>query len=98
MVTVEEHSIIGGLGGAVAEVMAEGERGARLLRLGTPDVFGESAMPDELLAKYGLTAEGVAQAVQGGPASLGRFPVAMWSGSGHRLRPPTARSTRGESR
>jgi transketolase len=69
LVTVEEHSIIGGLGSAVAEVMAEAGGGARLLRLGTRDVFGESANADELLAKHGLTAEGIA--AQAG-AALGR--------------------------
>jgi len=65
VVTIEEHSIIGGLGGAVAEVMAEGDGGARLLRLGVRDVFGESATADELLSKHGLTPEGVARAVKG---------------------------------
>ncbi|MHB1318270.1 MAG: transketolase family protein [Anaerolineae bacterium] len=64
VVTLEEHSIIGGLGGAVAEVMAETGGHARLLRLGTRDVFGESATADELLAKHGLTAEGVAGSVR----------------------------------
>lgn len=64
VVTVEEHSIIGGLGGAVAEVLAERAPGARLLRLGTRDVFGESGIADELLAKHGLTAQGIAQSVQ----------------------------------
>ncbi|MBC7255521.1 MAG: transketolase family protein [Chloroflexi bacterium] len=66
VVTIEEHSIMGGLGSAVAEVMAETGFGPPLLRLGTRDVFGESATADELLAKHGLTAEGIAQAVRGG--------------------------------
>ncbi len=64
VVTVEEHSILGGLGGAVAEVMAEAGSGARLLRLGTRDHFGESATADELLAKHGLTPEGIATAAE----------------------------------
>ena len=55
VVTIEEHSILGGLGGAVAEVMAEDGYGARLIRLGTRDVFGESGTADELLEKHGLT-------------------------------------------
>ncbi|MEN6478666.1 MAG: transketolase C-terminal domain-containing protein [Anaerolineales bacterium] len=63
VVTVEEHSIIGGLGSAVAEVLAESSSPARLLRLGTRDVFGESGTADELLRKHGLIPEGVAQAV-----------------------------------
>lgn len=55
-VTAEEHSIIGGLGSAVAEVLAE-SRPAPLERVGTMDTFGESGKPAELMAKYGLTAE-----------------------------------------
>lgn len=63
VVTVEEHSIIGGLGGAVAEVMADAGAGVPLLRLGTKDVFGESATADELLHKHGLTPEGICRSV-----------------------------------
>ncbi|MEA3408443.1 MAG: transketolase C-terminal domain-containing protein [Chloroflexota bacterium] len=63
IVTIEEHSIIGGLGSAVAEVMAEDGFGGRLIRLGTCDVFGESAMADELLEKHGLTPSAVAKRV-----------------------------------
>jgi transketolase len=63
VVTVEEHSILGGLGSAVAEVMAEAGGTSRLLRLGTRDVFGESGLADEVLAKHRLTAEGVAAQV-----------------------------------
>jgi transketolase len=70
LVSVEEHSIIGGLGGAIAEYlsgMALGNAVAPppLLRLGTPDVFGESGMADELLDKYRLTAPLIAEDVQG---------------------------------
>ncbi|HHX66281.1 MAG TPA: transketolase family protein, partial [Chloroflexi bacterium] len=64
VVTVEEHSIIGGLGSAVAEVMAESTGGARLVRLGIRDVFGESATADELLAKHGLTGAAVADRIE----------------------------------
>lgn len=63
IVTVEEHSIVGGLGGAVAEVMAETGGNARLLRLGTRDRFGESATADELLEKHGLTPRGITDSV-----------------------------------
>lgn len=63
VVTIEEHSIIGGLGSAVAEVMAEDGCGARLIRLGTRDVFGESGTADELLEKHGLTPSAVAKRV-----------------------------------
>ena len=61
VVTVEEHSIIGGLGSAVAEVMSEDGGGARLLRLGTRDVFGETAVADQLLEKHGLTPLAIAE-------------------------------------
>jgi transketolase len=64
IVTIEEHSVIGGLGSAVAETMAEVGYGAQLVRLGTPDVFGESGTADELLAKHGLTAPGIVDAVR----------------------------------
>ena len=63
VVTVEEHSIIGGLGSAVAEVMAEGGSGARLIRLGMRDVFGESGTADEVLAQYGLTSSAIADRI-----------------------------------
>ncbi len=63
VVTVEEHSIIGGLGSAVAEVLAEAGHGPRLVRLGTRDVFGESATADELLDKHGLSGPMIAERV-----------------------------------
>ncbi|MFP3895259.1 MAG: transketolase family protein [Anaerolineales bacterium] len=63
LVTIEEHSVYGGLGSAVAEVMAEDGCGARLIRLGTRDVFGESGTADELLEKHGLTPSAVAKRV-----------------------------------
>lgn len=55
IVTAEEHSIIGGLGSAVAEVLVENGT-CPMHRVGVRDTFGESGLPDELLAKYGLTA------------------------------------------
>lgn len=62
-VTAEEHSIIGGLGSAVAEALAEG-RPAPMERVGTTDTFGESGKPDELMAKYGLTSKHIAEAAR----------------------------------
>ena len=59
VVTAEEHSIIGGLGSAVAEYLAENEN-YPLQRVGVNDSFGESGTPDELMQKYGLTAENIA--------------------------------------
>lgn len=62
VVTVEEHSRIGGLGGLVAEVLSE--RGAaRVVRIGLEDRWSESAPNDFLLDKYGLSPERVADAV-----------------------------------
>lgn len=58
VVTVEEHSIIGGLGSAVAEVLAEKQL-AKLLRIGVEDRFGESGPAVKLLEKYGLDAAGI---------------------------------------
>lgn len=57
IVTVEEHSIIGGLGSAVGEVLAENEARVRFKRIGVQDVFCESGEPDELFEKYGLSAQ-----------------------------------------
>lgn len=60
IVTVEDHSIIGGLGSAVAEVLSE-ECPTLMQRIGIPDTFGESGPSDDLLKKYGLTANNVAE-------------------------------------
>ncbi len=62
-VTAEEHSIIGGLGSAVAETLAE-NRPAPVERVGTNDTFGESGRPDDLMVKYGLTAARIADAAR----------------------------------
>lgn len=58
IVTAEEHSIIGGLGGAVAEVLA-GKSNAKFARVGIQDCFGQSGTPQELFKEYGLTAENI---------------------------------------
>jgi transketolase len=55
LVTVEEHSVIGGLGSAILECTAMVPGKAPLLRLGVQDCFGESASADELLEKHRLT-------------------------------------------
>lgn len=60
--TVEEHSIIGGLGAAVAETLGE-KCLTKLTRIGVNDVFGESGPAKELLHKYGLDAEGIANRI-----------------------------------
>ena len=63
IVTAEEHSIIGGLGSAVMEVVSENYP-VPVLRVGVKDVFGESGKPQELLEKYGLTAKDIANKVK----------------------------------
>jgi transketolase len=54
IITAEEHSIIGGLGAAVAEILAENNVQTRFLRIGIKDVFCESGSPVELWEKYEL--------------------------------------------
>ena len=63
VVTVEEHSIIGGLGSAVAEVLAE-KQPAKLLRIGVEDRFGESGPALKLIEKYELDAAGIYKKVK----------------------------------
>lgn len=63
IVVTEDHSIIGGLGGAVAETLSE-HCPTRLIRVGIRDTFGESAPNDALLEKYGLTARHIALAAR----------------------------------
>ena len=58
VVTVEEHSVIGGLGSAVAEVLSE-KQPTKMLRIGVYDTFGESGPAVDLLHKYELDAEGI---------------------------------------
>lgn len=62
--TVEEHSTIGGLGDAVAAVVAE--HGGRLTKLGVPDCFGQSGSPAQLLDFYGLSPQKIAASVENG--------------------------------
>ncbi|MCM1173133.1 MAG: transketolase family protein [Clostridium sp.] len=61
--TVEEHSVIGGLGSAVSEVLSE-KCPVRLTRLGIKDVFGESGPAKELIHKYQLDAEGIYEQIK----------------------------------
>ncbi len=63
IVTAEEHSIIGGLGSAVAEIVVENES-VPMARVGIKDMFGESGSPKELLVKYGLTPQEIVRAAQ----------------------------------
>ncbi len=61
IVTAEEHSIIGGLGEAVAGVVSE-HHPCKVLRIGMKDVFGQSGQRDELLDLYGLRAKNIVEA------------------------------------
>ncbi len=62
VVSAEEHNIIGGLGSAIAEVLAENAP-TPMVRVGLKDTFGESGRPLELLEKYGLTKAALIKAV-----------------------------------
>lgn len=66
IVTVEEHSIYGGLGGIIAEILASNGIGTRLLRIGLPDIFAEGyGSTQELVrAQNGLDAGSIAEAVR----------------------------------
>jgi transketolase len=63
LVTAEEHSVIGGLFGAVAEYAAA-RCPVRIIPVGQRDVYGESGKPDELLRKYAMSADDIADAVR----------------------------------
>ncbi len=58
IVTVEEHSVIGGLGGAVSEFLSE-NCPTKMLRIGMNDIFGESGSAGALVKKYGIDADGI---------------------------------------
>ena len=63
VVTVEEHSVIGGLGSAVAEVLSE-KAPTKMLKIGVNDTFGESGPAVALIKKYGLDAESIYKKVK----------------------------------
>jgi len=63
VVTAEEHSVLGGLGGAVCETLAEGHP-VPVERVGMRDVFGQSGGADELLTYYGLTPAHLVEAAE----------------------------------
>ena len=63
IVTAEEHSIVGGLGSAVAEVIVK-NCPVKMAMVGQKDTYGESGKPDELKKKYGMTAEDIEATVK----------------------------------
>ena len=64
IVTAEEHSVIGGLGSAVSEVVVKNAP-VKMAFVGQNDTYGESGKPDELKAKYGMNADAIVKAVKG---------------------------------
>ena len=60
VVTVEEHSVIGGLGSAVCDVLSE-KLPTPVLKIGVMDTFGESGPAVELIKKYGLDADSICE-------------------------------------
>jgi transketolase len=73
VVVVEEQNVLGGLGGAIAEVLGD-RYPVRVKRIGINDTYGESGLNEALLDKYGLSAVAVAQQVEGFLAQ-GREPL-----------------------
>lgn len=65
LITCEEHSVIGGLGSAVADVLAPYYNLCRQIMIGVDDCFGESGKPMELLEKYGIDADRIRRVVEG---------------------------------
>jgi transketolase len=63
IVTAENHSIVGGLGSAVAEVLLEADIQVRFRRIGIRDTFAEGGTTPYLLKKFGLTANDIVAAV-----------------------------------
>ena len=63
IVTAEEHSVLGGLGAAVAEVVVQ-KAPVKMALVGQKDTFGESGKPEELKQKYGMTAADIVAAVK----------------------------------
>ena len=64
VVTVEDHSINGGLGGAVAEVLMESSYKGKFKRIGMPDQFSVLGSPDEIYRYYGLDRTGIAKTLE----------------------------------
>jgi transketolase len=63
IITAEEHSIIGGLGGAVAETLSDAGLGIRFKRVGVPDCYSAIGYPEDLYPRYGLDSDGIRKSV-----------------------------------
>jgi transketolase len=64
IITIEDHTVIGGLGGAVAEVIAEGGKACAFRRLGLQDCFSPIGLHEDLMAFHGIDTNGVIEAVR----------------------------------
>lgn len=64
IVTAEEHNIYGGLGGAVAEVLADAGVGIKFKRIGMPDAYSVIGYPEDLYARYGMDVDGIMATVR----------------------------------
>ncbi|MGN1169784.1 MAG: transketolase C-terminal domain-containing protein, partial [Acutalibacteraceae bacterium] len=64
IITVEDHNIIGGLGSAVAEVMAEAGKGCAFTRLGIPDKFAPIGLHEDIMSILGIDCNGIINAVR----------------------------------
>ncbi len=64
IITVEEHNTLGGLGSAVADVIAASGKGCAFTKLGLPDVYSEVGYPEDLYAYYKLDADGITETIR----------------------------------
>lgn len=64
IVTVEDHNIVGGLGTAVADVIAESGKGCALLKVGIPDEFAVAGYPEDIMSHYKLDTDGIIEKVR----------------------------------
>ena len=64
VVTLEDHNIIGGLGSAIAEILAENSIKTKMKRIGVADKFGESGEPIELMKEFGLDSDHIVDAIK----------------------------------
>ncbi len=64
IITVEDHNILGGLGSAVADVIAESGKGCAFKKLGLPDIYSEVGYPEDLYAHYKLDADGITETIR----------------------------------
>lgn len=64
IITAEEHTVVGGLGSAVCDVLADKGFGCRIFKIGVQDKYGESGKPKELLRKYEIDAQAIADKIK----------------------------------